>query len=776
MKTIIRRAIRACAVSAGGVVFLLAAAGTAAPAADGVVTGSPLKVAPVKGKPSVDWSTNALSATNVVEEFVDPDMISAKADRLDYDRASGWVNAVGHAVVRKGKDVIHADRVRYNVETEDAEAVGRVVMNRDGNILKSDRIVYNFKTRTGKLPEFVYKCPPFQIVGKNSENLPNKDIRLQDAQLTTCTNGLENSHYHVSSSSATITPEECARMKHNVIYLGPVPILYLPYWYRNLKEDFGFRFYPGYHSDMGAFLLSSYRYRLTPYLKAETHVDYRAKRGVAYGQDFKWRNGDNWYGDVTGYYLDDKAPLDDEDVGSTLITNERYRGRLRHTQYFSARDYLISQVGYLSDPDIIEDFFEDEYREANQPDNYLVFTHRGDQFTADLQLRGRLNDFYEGVNRLPEGGVQFMRQPIGETYLYYEGQTAAAFLQRVFPKGSDPDADYSAFRIDSSHMIYYPDKYFGFLNLIPRVGYRATHYSETKTTVSSIEYVTVTRTNMVASGSRTSTVVTASSQTNMVARDIKGPAELRNRFEIGLEASLKAFKTWNDEFGGWRHVVEPYANYTMVPEPNLLPDRLNTFDGVDTLGKEHYIGLGLRNKLQTKVDDAPYDLADVNVFTTYRLETEEGEDPIDSFGLDAKTWPAEGVQLNFDGSYSVALSEVASFNTRLIITTTNYFCINLEHRYTPDSSLINSTLTLMPSRAWDIELYTRYDFESKRLEEQWLYLTRKFDCLTFRLGGGTMPGYTRSDGYEVEDEYRAVFEMWLTAFPESSLGSLRHAK
>ena len=45
----------------------------------------------------------------------------------------------------------------------------------------------------------------------------------------------------------------------------------------------------------------------------------------------------------------------------------------------------------------------------------------------------------------------------------------------MYPDGSAKE-DYDAFRFDTSHRLYYPTKHFGWLNFIPRTGYRGTWY------------------------------------------------------------------------------------------------------------------------------------------------------------------------------------------------------------------------------------------------------------------------------------------------------------
>ena len=40
--------------------------------------------------------------------------------------------------------------------------------------------------------------------------------------------------------------------------------------------------------------------------------------------------------------------------------------------------------------------------------------------------------------------------------------------------------DYSAFRFDTFHQFTYPNTYFGWLSIVPRVGFRETYYGETR--------------------------------------------------------------------------------------------------------------------------------------------------------------------------------------------------------------------------------------------------------------------------------------------------------
>ena len=728
----------------------------------------------------VAWrASRVFAATSQMDETpteTEPDRIEVEADTLDYRRGTGWIEARGHVVIRKGDQELRADYVRVNRKTEDVYATGNVQLKRADEVWEGENLRGNLGTEIWNIEKLTGNSDPFRVIEvEKVEKRPNHTFVLHRPVVTTCTNAYPNCHFHVKARKIEVVSDEYMKARGAVWYFAGVPVLYTPYWYRNLKEDFGFRFYPGYDSRMGTFLLSSYYYRVNPGLRAETHLDYRAKRGFAVGQDFKWRQMESrWIGDLSMYYADDKKPIDnDEDAETSDIDSDRYRARLKHYYNMSDRDYMLMQLHYLSDTDILEDFFESEYRAENQPENYLSYSHRGDRYTANILLRTRLNDFYSNINRLPELSLDFMRQQIGDSSFYYDGQTAGVYLEQVWEKNRSGSKEYSVFRIDSSHSIHRPARHFGFLNVTPRVGFRETYYSETREIQTSLSTSFVSLTNLVVDASgNTNTIVSLATQTNTISNEVQLGADTRSYVELGLETSFKAFKVWGEEDSLRRHIVEPYANYTFVPEPSLLADKLYSFDAVDKLGEQNTISFGVRNKLQSKRNDRPFDLVDIDISTTYNLEHAQGENPFDTINLDAELWPAEWFYLDVDAVFGVEESELQRFNSRAEIFQEELWSVYVEYRFRKErSSLVLADLTWFSSQKWTFNTYGRYEFETGRMEEQGGYIQRNFDCMVVRTGVTSIPGFTRSDGSEREDEVRFMAQFWLTAFPEASLGA-----
>ncbi len=674
--------------------------------------------------------------------------IEVDAEELDYDKTGGRITAVGNVVIVCGVDELRADRVLVHINSGDAYALGNVRLRRGAQDIKSARLHYNFRTRVSSLDAPSVEAEPFRILADTVTRAADGKVVLNDAKVTTCVYKHPHSHYHVRSHRLTVVPGVSLRAKGAVWYFGRVPCFYLPYWYQSLDEQSGFRFYPGYRSRWGAYLLTSYRQRLSPSLRAEHHVDYRTERGFAIGEDLRWNVRDG-FGDVSLYLLDDRNPMqNDRALDAADISSERYRIRVRHSQGFGERTHLLFQVNYLSDPLILSDFFDREYRHSRQPENYVSVSHRREAFTVTALANMRLNDFYGNVNRLPEVLLDVFRLQLGNSSFYYESQSSVTGLERVWEKGSNAE-DYSAFRMDTGHTVYQPRRLAGWLNVVPRAGYRATYYSAAP----------VAR-------------VTGEGEDAETER-IDGGALLRNVFEVGSEVSFKAFKRLpGTAEKPWRHVAEPYANYSFRLEPDVLPGELYQFDGTDQLDELHQVLVGMRNKLQTKRDGVAVDVADVNIYTTLRLNAAGGQEVLDLVSLDADFRPADWMLLRMDGAYSLDASALQRFNTRFLLNQEDVWSAGIEHRYRNGiSSLLAMTATFHPNRNWSFNAFGRYEFEGSRLEEQGGYVQRKLDCLGIRLGGSVLPGYTRRDGTVRDDEYRILLELWLLAFPEMGLGA-----
>jgi len=271
-------------------------------------------------------------------------------------------------------------------------------------------------------------------------------------------------------------------------------------------------------------------------------------------------------------------------------------------------------VAYQSDSEIIRDFFETEYRRDVQPNTFVEVNQSWSNFTLDVMVQPRVNNFWQAVQRLPDLQFTGLRQQVGASPFYYDTVSSAGYYEQLFPVGNtnapyppySTNLAYSAGRFDTYHQITLPHTFFNWLNVSPRVGGRYTYYGE-------------------ASGPG-------------------GFTDEANRgvFNAGGEVSFKASRLWLGpqnkfwQINGLRHMVEPSFNYTWVPEPNVLPERLPQFDyqlpttqllpiqfpdynSIDSIASQNVLRLGLRNRLQTKRRDGLDNIVNWSLYTDWYL-------------------------------------------------------------------------------------------------------------------------------------------------------------
>ena len=694
--------------------------------------------------------------------------IDVQADRLAYRDNMNKLVATGNVVITQGNSIFQSDEITYNVETGMIAGKGSSEIIHEGRTYQVSGFSYNTNTQEGDFQKMEIREGPWKVTAESTKRLGPDEFILHNSVITTCEG--ENPEFYIRAGSSRIVRGEEIYSEDVVVYLWGVPVFYLPYAKRDLQsEKTNIDVTPGYSSRMGGFLLTSYNYKLNESTGAATRLDYRSKRGVAFGQDVAWKDwdGHSYDGKLRAYYMPkDDHPFEDEaDRRRTEdhVAEERYRLQLRDRRRITDSDTLHTRLDYLSDPDVLEDFFDWEFRYKTQPENFLTLTRREQLFSASVNVNQRLNDFYDNINRVPEITFDLPSLQLGESAFYLTSRNKAGFLQASFAEQGD-EKDFESSRLDSANQIRHYSRHFDWLNVIPRVGYAVTHYSFGIEPLSINNPVSTA--NSVGGNVEEETVP-------FLPRD--GGDRMRHVFELGFETSYKAFKTLseahrgNDVDVGMRHIVEPFANYTFVPKPNVDPEELYPFDNIDLRDEANDLVLGFRNKLQTKRRERVHDLLDINLFATINVDKADNEgDTIESISLDGEYRWFDQFWLDLDGRYDMSDGgAVTAFNTQVWLRWPTYNWgvldgsrLSLEHRYMKDRrDLFSGTIRLFPHRDWSYVGYVRFNPQRSELEEHSHFFTRKFACL----GAGF--GYK-----EIDDDYTVWGQMWLLAFPRSIVG------
>ena len=699
------------------------------------------------------------------------------ADKFEVDQKTGWTTATGNVMIRTGEHELKADRVRLHQDKGDVQARGNVVIQQRGfGSWSGDYIEYNYKTGKGLTGAGDFKAGVFRVSSPEVTRREDGRYDLKHAEVTSCTNEPGHSHWRMTGT-VRYKDNDYAEIYDAVPWLFGVPFAYLPYWFRDIDTHYGFRLVPGYTSRWGAYMLGGYIYNIYdspraagPKLDGATHLDYRTERGVAVGEDLSWDLKDKGRGKLETYYAWDQDPPDDPKDANWMsdVGEERWRVKLTHEADLTERDQFLLRGTVTSDSEMSHDFFDRQNRGESIPMNFASLEHREHTWASGASVSGPLNDFYGGVSRLPEGWLNIEPQSLFNTGLNYESQTRAGYLDRSAAKyeNASPDfmyypgswADYDTLRVDTAHRLTYPMKFADVVSVVPRAGYRGTYYSDAEL----------------------------------------GSELYRHSADLGVETSVRGTSDLNN---GYRHVVEPYLDYSYQPTwyesesgKTYAYDHFDrSIEWLDQFGMDgtwlpydwHGVRPGVRNLLQTR-DEKKGVMRTVLDWDTYAAVQVDSNGPLDEEGLRMAGTkliyaPTKDVDIKAQGEWdteqdTLAYVDLGSFykvNEKFRLgggylardhQLYDYDVSPVEEWNRVKENLIYGGFTHDINDTWSWSFYTRYDLRNNRLDEVGGYVQYSLDCLVFQLRSAYVNSHESIDGVsESENDFRVALMMWLRA-------------
>lgn len=682
-------------------------------------------------------------------------------NQLVYDMATGVAIATNGVVIRYGTNTTLAARqAMLDPNTGWAAAEGDVSLQNEGRYWRGEKLQYNFKTGELSANQFRVGMPPFYAEGSAlSAHQSNRVYSASNARLTT--DNVANPAYTIRADTLSITPGQSLEADNATIRLGQVPIFFLPKYTRSLDQNPNqFFITPGYRSLFGPYLLGSYRWTLNTNLSGAFNLDYRQKRGLGFGPELAYDIGPFGAGDINYYYAHDDRP--GKDPEGFPIRDDRYRVKFSHQTTIQTN--LTAKILFQkqSDSRVIRDFFESDYRDDPQPKSFVEIEQLWPNFSLDLLAQPQVNDFFQTVERLPDVKLTAIRQQIGSSPLFYEGENSAGYFS-FQPPERYAALDYAALRADTFHQVLLPWTLFGWLNVAPRVGGRFTHYRET--------------------------------DSDGIGREEQN----RAIFNTGAEASFKASRIWRHvQSQAWdvnelRHIIEPSVNYVFVPNPSTPPRRLPQFDhelqslrllpvdypdynSIDSIDSQNVLRLTLRNKLQTKREQGIDNLVHWALFTDWRIDRRSGQTSFADVFSDLDVKPRSWLLLSSEVRFNVEDAHLVLSKHTATIEPNSVWAISLGHWYIREdprfgretgNNLIHSSLYYRLNENWAARVTHHYEARDGVLEEQYYTLYRDLRswtaALTFRI----------RDHRAEPDDFTVAITFSLKAFPRYGLGEDR---
>lgn len=655
----------------------------------------------------------AVDADQQQQQIPSKEPIIVNGDSVEYFQEQKRVVGTGNISITYKDVTLTCDTVTVYLDTREAIAEGNVKITQKSAYFTGEKINYNFDTKKGTIINGNVNARPFYGKTQKAEKAANKDIfTLQRGYITTC--DFEKPHYRLQARRVEIYLNDKVIAKHILLFVGNVPVAYLPYYAQSLKDKkTHITVMPGQSKDWGYYLLTAYRYNLTDNSRGDILLDYRSKKGLAYGVNHYYDTKKVGDGAFKFYYTDENNNLAYEKTGEE---KRRYRFQYRHKWDMKDQDTVATvEFNKLSDKDVIKDYFYNEYEELGaEPDNYISFVTSKEDYTTQLLLRKRFDNFYTVVERLPEYKIDIFNHKIGNTSFYYTGSASGAYLNKTFDSTTTSQGDYNSVRFDVFNQLSYNARLLKALNVTPYAGIRETYYSKNKW---------------------------------------GDPNKIRTVFNAGADASIKFYKIYDAQtnflgldINKLRHIITPTASYFYVHPPTISPDNLNQFDEIDAIDKQNGVTLALENRLQTKrmYGDGmrSVDLATFIISTDYMFRLEKNSlalktNKFESIDMKLELIPYSWAYMLADMSIDPKRYVIQSGSIDLVATGGEKWSLGISYRYEDTTGGISNLVTLdvmyKLNEKWKIRAYERFNLEKQSIEEQEYTIYRDLHCWVLEL-------------------------------------------
>jgi len=236
--------------------------------------------------------------------------INLKAESFHYEEVKGKVVAEGSVEVNIEDFLIKADRMEVDVASSVATAEGNVFIEREDYVAQGKSLTYSTSEEAILLKDFYTIYSPEKIKGKLfvriSEFIDSKKDKYGlDASATTC--DYEEPHYHVRARRFEYYPEDKIVCFSVTLYVGSIPVFWLPYLIYDLRErrsSLSISF--GHNAVEGDFVKTAFDYFFNNNHYGLIYLDLMSKKGLGKGFRHKYKLDERNTGSFLLYHLEER--------------------------------------------------------------------------------------------------------------------------------------------------------------------------------------------------------------------------------------------------------------------------------------------------------------------------------------------------------------------------------------------------------------------------------------------------------------------------------------
>ena len=637
--------------------------------------------------------------------------IKFEADKLDYYEEKGIIEGWENVRLSHKEIILSADYIHFDLNSHDLLAKGNVILHEKSKKFYAEEIRYNLRDELMTAHRIASFQKPWYMKAEKLTKVSPDEYIFERGEFTTC--NLSPPHYRFSAKRIKVHPEVRLWAYNSLFYVHGIPLMYLPYYRRSLKDvPSGFIIQPGYSSERGAFVLSHYNWYLSEKLNGRWYLDFFNKGGWGKGFDVNFAS-EKGSGYLYGYHIDERESPTDESP------EERWKLHFRHSQKITKNIREIVRIDKLSDEDFNSDYLTDEVLrfqsrtelEKHRPEGSLSITMNKPGYTSSIYVRKRVNSFLEVTENLPRISFGLVERCIPQTSLYYDFDTAFTYLH-VSPTGEE--VVQTEIHPQLSHKTS-----LGLLRAKPTIGGDGFWYSEDE----------LGQKNIFQGGYNTNCALTLANGIWKI-------------YDTSRWQKIKKV----------RHLIMPTVTYYYTPEPT--EEREDIYSFCSCLSSEQdIIKVELRNSIEGKTEtDKNFRMVNMNLYSYYDRLKEE-EEWLNIYA-DLKINSIRNISWRTRASYNPYIEKFESINNDLCIAKENWNTSIGTRLYEPDGEKNTFDLTAKISAnlgaKWRVDLQSRYDLNEGYSKVRRFTLHRDLHCWEMQLFWQN----EKKDEDEDEDETR----------------------
>jgi hypothetical protein len=227
--------------------------------------------------------------------------VDLKADQLQYDENAGIISASGSVEVQFEDVTILADRMFLDPATNIATAEGHVRVYASDYSSLADALTYDASSEISSFKGYRVKIRPQKTYGdffiSAKQCVDYKDKMLGDhGSATSCEKSLP--HYFLLADRVEYYPHESIIGRNATLFVGEMPVLWLPYFYYDLHEKRKREWNFGHNEVEGDFVKTTWNNRW-----GTLFLDVMTKKGMGYGGAMDYALAALGFGSLYFYHL-----------------------------------------------------------------------------------------------------------------------------------------------------------------------------------------------------------------------------------------------------------------------------------------------------------------------------------------------------------------------------------------------------------------------------------------------------------------------------------------